>query len=173
LKLIITILLFITIIQAKSETKDLNIYGTYPGVTFSVEFNIEYSIYFTHILGLESTTYLKYGSSVFGFQGIAVVNSYPIIGFVQYFGLEKGVDIGANYFRKQIVSSYNHEPGEPLFKETEQFLGFEIGYRDYFSDNAVFRFTFTPFYSLDNRPVNLKFLEYFQYMLSVSLGYSF
>lgn len=173
MKLIITILLLITNIQAKSETRDLNIYGTYPGVTFSVEFNIEYSIYNTQILDIESTTYLKYGSAVFGFQGIAVVNSYPIIGFVQYFGLDKGVDIGASYFRKHIVSSYDSEPSEPHFKETEQLLGFEIGYRDYFSDNAVFRFTFSPFYSLDNPPVNLKFLEYFQYMISVSLGYSF
>jgi hypothetical protein len=174
MKYIITILLLLTTFQAESETNDLNIYGTYPGISYSIEFSIEYSVLNTEVLGIESTTYLKYGTSVIGFQGIGVMNNYPIIGFVQYFGSGSGFEIGASYFRRHFVGSYNNEPGEPHNKGKDQLIGMEIGYRDYYNDNAIFRFTFTPFYSFDDPPEDgLSYLKHFYLFLSFSVGYSF
>lgn len=165
--------MLLPIYQSHSETNELNIYGTYPGISYSFEFSIEYSIYNTEILGIESNTYLRYGTSVLGFQGIGVMNNFPIIGFVQYFGEDEGVDVGASYFRKHLVGSYNNEPDEPHNRSVEQFIGVEIGYRDYFNDNAIFRFTLTPFYNLYDSEKGINDLKYFYLFMSFSVGYSF
>ncbi|TNE35957.1 hypothetical protein EP342_01010 [bacterium] len=173
MKILIAILLILSSYSSYSKTRDLNIYGTFPGYTYSFEFDLEYSILNFDLLGTESTTYLKYGSSMFGIQGASFRYSVPIIGLVQYIGTEDGVDIGASYFKTRTIGTDRNLENKPIYKEEEDFLGFEVGYRNYFSDNAVFRFTFTPSYSLDDPPKDVSFLKYFQYMLSVSVGYSF
>lgn len=172
MKIIITILLLFTTFQAKSETNDINIYGSFPGYIFSFDFSLEYSILNFEVLGLENTTYLKAGSSVFGFQGLAVQVNNPIIGIIHYFGTEEGMDIGINYIKNRRVGTNGNVPNRPIYNEDEQYLCFEIGYRQYF-DNAIFRFTFTPIYSLDNPSQNAPLLTQLRFLISFSVGYSF
>ncbi len=172
MKYIITILLLFTIFQAKSETNDINIYGSFPGYRFSLDMSLEYSILNYKLLGLENTTYIKAGSSVFGFQGLAVIVNNPIIGIVNYFGTEEGIDIGINYIKNHTDGTSSNFKSKSLYTEDEEYLVFEIGYRKYY-DNAIFRFTFTPLYDINNPSENVPILKQFRYLISASLGYSF
>ena len=173
LKYLVVIMLFLTSFQSNSKTRDINVYGTFNGYILSVEFDLEYSIWNTEFLGTESTTYLKYGTSLIGIQGLAISYSKQIIGFTQYFGTKDGFEIGGNYFKWHVVGELGHIDGYSHPSSEEEFLSAEIGYRKYFSDNGIFRLVFTPVYSLDdpkNKSVNF---TNFQFMIRVSFGYSF
>ncbi|MFA7327691.1 MAG: hypothetical protein WC121_13575 [Candidatus Kapaibacterium sp.] len=173
MKIIITILLLITLIaESRSETNDVNIYGSFPGYKFSLDMSLEYSILNYELLGIENTTYLKAGSSVFGFQGLAVMVNNPSIGIIHYFGTKEGMDIGINYIHNRIRGTNRNIKSLPLYSEDEEYLVFEIGYRQYY-DNAIFRFTFTPLYDINNPSENDPILKQFRYLISASLGYSF
>lgn len=165
-------MLLFTTFQTKSETNDINLYGSFPGYKFSLDMSLEYSILNYELLGIENTTYLKAGSSVFGFQGLAVMVNNPSVGIIHYFGTKEGMDIGINYVRNRIRGTNRNIKSLPLYSEEEEYLVFEIGYRQYY-DNAIFRFTFTPLYDINNSSENVPILKQFRYLISASLGYSF
>lgn len=172
LKYLITIIILFSAYQANSKTRDINVYGTFNGYILSVEFDLEYSILNTDVFGMETTTYLKYGTSLIGIQGLAISYSQPIIGFTQYFGIIDGIEIGGNYFKWHVVGAWgNRKKPHPITKE--EFLSVEVGYRKHFSNNGIFRLVFTPIYSLDNPRSNFTNFKNFQFMLRVSFGYSF
>lgn len=172
MKYIVTILFFFSACQSYSKTRDINVYGTFNGYILSVEFDLEYSILNTDLFGTEATTYLKYGTSLIGIQGLAISYSQPIIGFTQYFGTIDGFEIGGNYFKWHIVGALGHRK-KPHPETSEEFLSVEVGYRKHFSNNGIFRLVFTPLYSL-NDPKN-RSIDFgnFQFMIRVSFGYSF
>lgn len=172
MKYIITILLLITSFQAKSETNDVSIYGSFPGYRYTLDFSLEYSILNFELLGLENTTYLKAGSSVFGFQGLGVQVNNPIIGIIHFFGTDEGMDIGVNYIKNHVKGTNRNIDSKPLFTEDAEYICYEIGYRQYY-DNAIFRFTFAPIFDLNNLRNNAPILEQLRYMISASVGYSF
>lgn len=154
MKFLIIILLLLSLNEAYSETNDINVYGTFPGYTKNFEIDMEYSLLNFNILGLESTTYLKFGASMFGFYDVFTVFSYPIIGFVQFFGEKEGLDFGANYFRSYRLDLENKNlPRDQRIPERDEFeaIGFEIGYRLY-SGNSLIRITYTPIYHLSPLP---------------------
>jgi hypothetical protein len=172
----LTLILFFFIfsnLDSKQGSKDINIYYSFPGNFYSLQFNIEYNIIDYKILGIQNTTYLKYGSSMIGFQGFGVLYNYPIIGFTHFLGTTEGFEIGANYFRMRATGSYNNEKGEPHNRKNDQLLGFEIGYREYYNKHLMIRYTFKPFYSLDRPENNLNIFKSFYLLLSFSVGYSF
>lgn len=162
--------MLITAFQAKSETKDINVYATCLGYTVNLfEIDMEYSLYKTNILGVESTTYFKFGASMFGFYDIYANYSYPIIGFVQYFGDEEGLDLGVNYFKSYELDLYNKNlPREQRIPARDEFeaIGFEIGYR-YYREGMLYRFTYTPIYNLSPQP----WYGRHTHMIGLSIGF--
>lgn len=176
MKILIAILLILSSYSSYSKTRDLNIYGTLLASTGIGEFDLEYSVLNFDVLGTESTTYLKYGASVFGAYDFALFSCQPIIGFVQYFGTDYGLDIGVNYFNVRKLGYWNKAiPREQRIAEKENYeaIGFEIGAREYYGNN-VLRATFTPFYKLnDDNNANKTFFQSLIFSVGISWGYSF
>jgi len=173
LRIIIIILLLLTSsFEIFSEEKDVNIYGTFPGYSFGFELDMEYCLLRSSLFGIESNTFIKYGASMFGFYDVLVAHSYPIIGFIQYFGDEKGIDIGANYFKSHNKNILDKSlPREQRIISTNDFeaVGFELGYRLY-NDNVIYRFTYTPSYILT---AEYKYGKQIIHLFGFSMGYSF
>jgi len=172
--LIIIIILF-QIHSAFSDelNNDVNIYWTFPSKSFALELNLECKVFEYETFGIRNRTYLKYGSSMLGFPNFGVIYSFPMIGFTHFIGTTEGLEIGANYFRRRAIGSYNNEKGEPHNKKNEQHIGFEIGYREYYNKYLMIRYTFNPFYNLDNPKDNFNIFRSFYILMSISVGYSF
>ncbi len=172
MKYFITIALFLNFYVSYAEERDINIYGTLLGYTCNIEFDMEYSLINTNLLGIETTTYLKFGASMFGAYDVVLSYSYPIVGFVQYFGSESGVDLGVNYFERYRLDLLDKSlPRSERLSSPETFeaIGFEIGYR-WYSDNVIYRLSYTP-----SLIVTSNYLEINQFLhfVGFSMGYSF
>lgn len=171
MKSLILILLLLYFADSKAESRDLNIYGSLFSSYGLVEIDLEYEILNTSLLGISTSTFLKAGTSMFGIQGLSVQHSSPIIGFIQYFGNKEGADIGISYFKHNKTGTDNNRNVSTIFNENENIIRFEGGYRNYFDDNAIFRFTVVSFFEMEklkkNENLDLKFL------ISFSVGYSF
>lgn len=176
MKIIIIILLLNTFIQAKSETRDVNMYGSILSTPGIVEFSLEYNVLHFHFLGIESTTYVKAGSSMLGIQGLSVRYSTPVVGLVQYLGNDSGFDLGLSYlnhYNNFTVFFNDHRRNDPvrIDQDSERLIRIDGGYRNYFSDNGIFRFSIVSFADFD-KIKNNGFWN-FEFIVSASFGYSF
>ncbi|MER3329735.1 MAG: hypothetical protein RIF34_09180, partial [Candidatus Kapaibacterium sp.] len=168
-----TILLLFTSFQAKSETRDLNIYGSLLSTPSLVEFSLEYRLFSINLFGLNTDTFVKSGTAMFGVQGASVQYSTPIIGFIQYFGKLEGADLGVSYFNQYSVGTNNYQVERITHDETDENIRLEAGYRSYFSENGIFRFSFVSVLEFDEMKRELTISERYSYIISFSVGYSF
>lgn len=172
MKYIIIIILLLSSIHSNSKTRDINVYGTLGGYTTSIEFAMEYNLLNTKMLGIETTTYFKFGASMFGFYDVILTYSYPVIGFVQFFGKKEGLDLGANYFnryyRDLLDKSLPRELRVPSRLDVEA-IGFELGYR-FYDEKTVYRFTYNPAFILSSDDTEK---NEFTHSIGLSIGYSF
>lgn len=157
--------------ENKAESRDLNLYGSLFSSYGLVEIDLEYGILNTSLFGLNSSTYLKAGTSMFGIQGLSVQHSSPIIGFIQYFGDKEGADFGISFFKHNKTGTDNNKIVSSIFNESENIIRLEGGYRNYFDDNAIFRLTVVSFFEMEKLKKNEN-LD-LQFLISFSVGYSF
>ena len=149
----------------------MNVYGSLLSTPGIIEFNVEYNLLSFELLGLQSITYARAGTSMFGVQGATVLYSTPVIGFMQYIGNSEGVDFGASYLKHYHTGTDRNKKVPYIYKDIDELIRLEIGYRNYFSDNSIFRFTLTTFVDFEKLKNNRT--SEFDYIISFSVGYSF
>lgn len=161
-----------TLSHLYSKEREINIYGTLGGYTTSIEFDMEYRLIKANILGIETSTYFKFGASMFGFYDVVLSYSYPVIGFVQFFGELEGLDLGVNYFNRRyrdlLDKSLPRELRIPSKLDYEA-IGIELGYR-FYDEKTVYRFTYTPSFILSSEDTEANELTH---SIGLSIGYSF
>ena len=83
----------------EGSDKEVNVYGSLFSTPGVFELNFEYNFISFDLLGIQSITGIRAGSSMLGIQGLSVRFSTPVIGIVQYFGKDSGFDLGFSYLK--------------------------------------------------------------------------
>lgn len=152
--------------------KEVNVYGSLLSTPGIFEINLEYNFLSFDLLGIQSITGIRAGSSMFGIQGLSVRYSTPIIGIVQYFGKDSGLDLGFSYLKHYNFGTDRNKDKPVLYKDDdEKIIRFDCGYRTYLENNIIFRFSFVSFADFEKLKANGDWD--FQYLISASVGYSF
>jgi len=176
LSYIALIIFFISSNSLTSDEKDVSIYGSIFSTPGVFELNLEYNFLSFDMFGIESTTIARVGNSMFGIQGLSVRYSTPVVGLVQYFGNDSGFDLGLSYlshYNNVTIFFNDHRRNDPvrIDQDSERLIRIDGGYRNYFSENGIFRFSIVSFADFDKIRNNGNWD--FDFILSASVGYSF
>jgi len=176
LKIIITILCFITFNSTYSNDKTVSVYGSIFSTPGVFELNLEYNFLSFDMFGVESTTIARVGTSMLGIQGLSARYSTPVVGLVQYFGDDSGFDLGLSYlnhYNTVTVFFNDHRRNDPvrIDQDSDRLIRIDGGYRNYFSDNGIFRISIVSFADFDKIRNNGNWN--FEFIVSASVGYSF
>ena len=160
----------------EGSDKEVNVYGSLFSTPGVFELNLEYNFISFDLLGIQSITGIRAGSSLIGIQGLSARFSTPVIGIVQYFGEDSGLDLGVSYLKHNnavtVFFNDNRRNDPPrVDKYSEENIRIDGGFRTYLDNDIIFRFSFVSFADYEKLKVNGEWD--FQYLISASVGYSF
>ena len=171
-KYIVLIIFIFSSYNLVGSDKEVNVYGSVLSTPGVFELNLEYNFLSFDLLGIQSITGIRAGSSMFGIQGLSVRFSTPIIGIVQYFGKDSGLDLGFSYLKHYNFGTDRNKDKPVLYKDDdEKMIRFDSGYRTYLDNNIIFRFSFVSFADFEKLKASGDWD--LQFLISASVGYSF